>query len=151
LEWVSRERERERERERKEGRFRIEKAKYNSRYKELLVEGNLERENLVKIELGDGIRALAKLRCGNLEEWNKYWLDENKRLCSFCGRGKDNLEHFVRACEETKKWFNEIGESHEDILRKIWNKDLDEKKGEALVKLWKKKESRRKEENRLRE
>jgi len=101
LELVSR----EREKERKEGRIRMEKAKYNSRYRELLVEEGvpkyLERENLVKTELGEGIKALTRLRCDNLKEWNKYWLDENKRLCSFCGRGKDNLEHFVRDCEET--------------------------------------------------
>jgi len=126
----------------------MEKVKYNSRYRELQTEGGipkyLERENLEKIEMGDGIRALVMLRCGNLEEWNKYWLEEKERLCGFCSRGKDNLEHFVGTCEVTKEWFNELRESYDEIMRRIWSEKLDEKKGEILVKLWKKKERRRK-------
>jgi len=68
--------ERERERDRIKGNNRIDKARYNSRYRELLVEGRvsryLGREKLERTEMGDGVRALIKLRCGNLEEWNKY-------------------------------------------------------------------------------
>jgi len=78
-------------------------------------------------------------------------LDENKRLCSFCGKGKDKLEHFVRECEETKEWFNNLGESYDEILRRIWSEELDERKGEVLVRLWKRKEGRRKEESKRRE
>jgi len=80
-------RDRERARNRKEGNIRMAKARYNSRYRELLVEGRvpkyLGREKLERTEMGEGVRALVRLRCGNLEEWNKYWLEENKRLCSF--------------------------------------------------------------------
>jgi len=67
---------RERERERREGNSKLARARYNGRYRELEVVGRvpryLRKENLEKLEMGEGIRALAKLRCGNLEEWNKY-------------------------------------------------------------------------------
>lgn len=58
---------------------KIAEARYK-RYKEIrssnetpnyLLKGNLE-----KVRTGDEIRAMVKLRCGNLEEANKYWLGE---------------------------------------------------------------------------
>jgi len=145
--------ERERERDRTEGKNRIDKARYNSRYRGLQVEGRipryLEKEKLEKIEMGEGIRALIKLRCGNLEEWNKYWLVETKRVCCFCGRGKDNMEHFIRECEAVSEWFREVGETREEIWKRIWSEDLDEKKGEILVRIWKSKERRKREARRV--
>jgi len=84
-----------------------------------MVEGRvpryLGRENLEKIGMGEGVRALVRLRCGNLEEWNKYWLEENKRLCSFCGLGKDNMEHFIKECKETRELFKDVGENWDEI------------------------------------
>jgi len=139
----------ERARDRKERNIRMVNAKYNCRYRELLVEGGvpryLGREILEKTEMGEGVRALVKLRCGNLEEWNKYWLEENKRLCSFCGKDKDNMEHFIRECVETRDWFRNVGENRDEIWKKVWSEDLDEKKGEALVRLWKRKERKKRE------
>jgi len=38
----------------------------------------LMRRNLEKTSLGEGVRVLARLKCGNMEEWNKYWLDEEE-------------------------------------------------------------------------
>jgi len=105
----------------------------------------LEREKLKRTEMGEGVRALVRLRCGNLEEWNKYWLEENKRLCSFCGKGKDNMEHFIRECEETSEWFREVGENRDEIWKRVWSEDLDERKGEVLVRLWKRKERTKRE------
>jgi len=32
-----------------------------------------------KTNQGDGVRALARLRYENVEEWNKYWLEERER------------------------------------------------------------------------
>lgn len=59
-----------------------------------------------------------RLRCGNLEEENKYWVEEGKRKCIFCRKEKDNLEHYIEECEWTKEWFIGIGENKEDI--KVW-------------------------------
>ena len=39
------------------------------------------------------MRALFKLRCGNLEEKNKYWLGIEKGECPFCGESENNLEN----------------------------------------------------------
>jgi len=41
------------------------------------------------------VKALVKLRCGNLEQTNKYWLDERLWKCIFCEEGIDCIEHFV--------------------------------------------------------
>jgi len=136
--------ERERIRAREEKNNRILEARYKRYYKKILAKGRgpryLLRGNLEKTNLGEGIRALARLRCGNLEEWNKYWLVEETRKCIFCNRGKDSMEHFIEECGEIKDWFYMIEESKEDIWKKIWSEDLDDRKEEFLVKIWKKKE-----------
>lgn len=38
----------------------------------------LIRSRLDKVNNSIGARALMRLRCGNLEEDNKYWLEEKK-------------------------------------------------------------------------
>jgi len=95
-------RERERERTREEGKSKIAEARYNKRYKEILAEEGipryLKRSNLENEIKGDRIRALIKLRCGNLEEWNKFWIEEDRKKCKFCGKGRDNMEHYVEEC-----------------------------------------------------
>ena len=34
--------------------------------------------------MGEEVRELVRLRCGNMEEGNKYWLDEEYREYVFC-------------------------------------------------------------------
>lgn len=43
----------------------------------------LEKEKIVKVRNGMGIKALVRLRCGNIrvEEENKYWLEKKDRMC----------------------------------------------------------------------
>jgi len=93
-------------------RKRIKKARYNSRYKEIKVlEGcprYLKEGNLEEIDKEEEVRALVKLRCGNLENANKYWLKEALWKCVFCEKAKDNLEHYVGECKKTKTWFREL-------------------------------------------
>jgi len=36
---------------------------------------------------------LFKLKYGNLEEKNKYWLGIMEGKCLFCGESENNLEH----------------------------------------------------------
>jgi len=91
---------RERATQKQEEKNRILKEKYNKKYKDINVYGRepkyLWKENLNKLSEGEEMRALLKLRCGNLEVVNKYWLDENHRVCVFCDEGKDNVEHYIR-------------------------------------------------------
>jgi len=41
----------------------------------------LRKENLEEGKRGEEMRALFKLRCGNLEEGNKYWIEEHRKKC----------------------------------------------------------------------
>jgi len=85
---------------------KVAKARYNRRYKEMRLEGKvpryLKKENIEDFKKGDEIRALIKLRCGNLEQANKYWLEEKLR-CIFCEKGMDCIEHFVKDCRKTRE------------------------------------------------
>lgn len=53
---------------------------------------------MIIIVIGTGTRAnkkeneLIKLRRGNLEEDNKYWLEKEKQKCVFCKKEKDKYE-----------------------------------------------------------
>ncbi|KYM79606.1 hypothetical protein ALC53_09914 [Atta colombica] len=54
---------------------RMRTARYNERYKEFT--GNrcpnyLRKENICRIGVGEEVRGLIRLRCGNMEEGNKY-------------------------------------------------------------------------------
>lgn len=52
----------------------IREAKYNRKYKELRKNGEslkyLRREFLERTKFGTGVRAMAKVRCGHMEEDN---------------------------------------------------------------------------------
>jgi len=43
----------------------------------------LKRENLDETGKRKEVRALIKLRCGNLGKMKKYWLDEGQWSCVF--------------------------------------------------------------------
>jgi len=81
-------------------------ARYNERYKEFDT-GNrcpnyLRKENICKIGVGEGVRGLVRLKCGNMEEGNKYWLDREYRECVFCGIGTDCMEwNYVEECTKS--------------------------------------------------
>jgi len=92
----------ERKRAREEGFIRITEARYNERYKEVLAEEEvpryLMRGSLERMVKGDRVRALARLRCGYLEDWNKFWLEEDRRKCRFCGNGRDRPLAYGALC-----------------------------------------------------
>lgn len=123
---------------------KIAKARYNKRYREIglsneapnyLLEGNLE-----KVRTGDEIRAKVKVRCGNLEETNKYWLREEDLRCKFCKVGKDNLEHYVGECKVVSMWFENLGRNIKERLRNVCDDKYKAEKGKILNKLWKRRE-----------
>jgi len=108
---------------------RIKKARYNTRYKEFkALEGcprYLKVENLEEIGKREEVRALVKLRCGNLENANKYWLNKEQWKYVFCEKGKDSLKHYVKECSEVKVWFREMRGKDAEILEQLWGEDLD--------------------------
>lgn len=102
------------------------------KYKEIEVEGRgpryLRSENLNKIGKGDKVKALIKLRCGNMEGANKYWLEESHWGCTFCKEGRDNVEHQVKECQIIRERLKELGEDEGRIIQRIWEENLDEVK-----------------------
>lgn len=123
---------------------KIAEARYNKRYREIgminetpnyLLKGNLE-----EVRAGDEIRAMVKLRCGNLEEANKYWISEEEVRCKFCEVGKDNLEHLVVECNVASIWFEKLGKNKEDRLRNICDDMYKSEIGKVLNKLWRERE-----------
>ncbi|KYQ58074.1 hypothetical protein ALC60_03126, partial [Trachymyrmex zeteki] len=74
-------------------------ARYNKTYREFDI-GNrspkyLRKKNLIKVGIGQGVGRLVKIRCGNKEEGNKYWLSEERRKCIFCRVDTDCTERYV--------------------------------------------------------
>lgn len=134
------------QRQREEGKIR--EAKYNKRYKEIILEGSKikywERVGELNREGGRGIRALARARCGNMEEENKYWLPSLERRCGLCKEGKDNLDHFIKECTIAKEWFQNLGMNEEERFKRIWKEIGEGKKVNALKKLWVEKEKAKK-------
>jgi len=85
----------------------------------ILAEENVPRHptrgNLEKTNQGEGVRALARLRCGNMEEWNKYWLEEGAIRCSFFDKDRDQFKHYIEECREIKSWFCILGDRKEEV------------------------------------
>lgn len=47
--------------------------------------------------IGDKVTALLRLRCGNMERENRYWiLEEEHKTCVFCEKGLDNRTLYRR-------------------------------------------------------
>ena len=74
----------------------MDKSRGNS--KKILIEKKGERGNQ---------KIIARTRCGNTEEWNKYWDKEETRKCMLCERGS-TLKHWLEDCEKIEK-----GEMHQ--------------------------------------
>ncbi|KYN09549.1 hypothetical protein ALC57_18336 [Trachymyrmex cornetzi] len=130
-------RERDGQRQCEESKLRA--ARYNVRYKEFDA-GNrkhnyLRKENLGRIGIGEGVRGLVRLRCGNMEEGNKYWIEKEQKGCVFCGKETDCMEHYVGECQMVSSWFRELDENKEKVWKKLWSDELDSEKCKVLSKL----------------
>ncbi|XP_070529421.1 cilia- and flagella-associated protein 251-like [Cardiocondyla obscurior] len=116
---------------------RIDKARYNVKYKKYMYEDGIPEymrmEELNKINNGEGVRALIGVRCGNIEEKNTYWLEEKERICTFCNKGDDDWDHFIKGCEITKEWFRELEKREEKRMDRFWNGKLDKDKCKVLL------------------
>ncbi|KYN16911.1 hypothetical protein ALC57_10821 [Trachymyrmex cornetzi] len=147
---------RERDGQRQWEECRLRSARYNKRYKEFDTGSRgpnyLRKENLGRLGIGEGVRGLVRLRCGNMEEGNKYWIEKEMKGCVFCGREADRMEHYVEECQRTSSWFKELGENKEKIWKQLWSEDLDAEKCKVLSKLdreRKKEIEKKKEEERI--
>lgn len=92
-----------------------------------------------KVEKGNRVRALIRIRCRNIEQENKYWL-EDVRMCVFCEEGMDSLRHYIENCKISKNWFVGLGDKVEVRLGRIRSSNLDSEKERIIRKLWMEKE-----------
>ncbi|XP_053990568.1 uncharacterized protein LOC128882821 [Hylaeus volcanicus] len=88
---------------------KIREATYNSRYKYIVTALCLEYLN--KTGKRDNQKLIARIRCGNLEEGNRYWLKEEDRKCGLCKLEKGTLKHLIEDCQDL-----ETGELKEETL-----------------------------------
>lgn len=126
---------------------RIREARYNSKYKDILLSEEkpqyLKEGNLDKLNYGYKIRALIKVRCGNMKEDNKYWKEKKDRMCWFCRIERDNFSRYIKECVRIRRWFKELSCSNKERLDKLWNDELGDGKGRILEKLWRERERRK--------
>ena len=47
---------------------------------------------------GESQRLIARGRCGNLEEGNKYWLEMDKRSCDLYRADEGTINHLMEIC-----------------------------------------------------
>jgi len=131
--------EKERIKMRREEEEKIKKVRYNPRFKDIKASEGcpryLKERNLENTDKGEEIRALIKLRCGNYENANKYWLNEKIGICLFCKKARDTLEHYVGECVKVKVWFKELGSSVKEIIERLCREDFDSCKGKILKKI----------------
>jgi len=134
--------ERERDIQKQWEERKIKQAGYNKKYGKIgIKEGKpryVERKNPENIKIGDWVRALIRTRCGNIEENNKYWIDEEYKQCVFCKKEKDNWEHYVKECIEVSECLIEIRRFNRDKekcgrkIARIWEDTLDDRKGKIF-------------------
>lgn len=98
--------ERDRDIERQKVESRIREAKYNRGFGEIIT--RLRPKYLRQYRKDVDIDIVAKIRCGNFENRNKYWLGEEDRKCRLCKKEEETLEHLIMKCEETKAWVGNI-------------------------------------------
>lgn len=122
---------------------KIKTAKYTKKYKEIKrkldIPRYLTKESIDRITKGDEVRVLLKIRCGNMEEANKYWLRDEYKLCVFCKKGQDCIDHYVKECNRVREWFKPLGENVSKRIHRIWSDELDDVKGKIIKRLWKEK------------
>jgi hypothetical protein len=83
-----------------ERRERIREARYNREYERCVTEDvpvYLGRESTKERKM------MARFRCGNEERENKYWMEEEERMCRMCREERETIEHMWRGCGEMRE------------------------------------------------
>jgi hypothetical protein len=119
--------ERDRDTDKQERRERIREARYNREYERCVTEDvpvYLGRESTKERKM------MARFRCGNEERENKYWMEEEERMCRMCREERETIEHMWRGCGEGGKgtgrnterrrigWMKEVWKRRERIEKK---------------------------------
>lgn len=79
---------------------KIAKTKYNERYKEIKVIGTPKYLRVKGVKGSQ--KLIARWRCGNEEEKNRYWLAEERGRCQICKEEVGSIEHLSIHIREIK-------------------------------------------------
>ena len=77
---------------------KIRNAKYKTIYKcigKIGLPGYLEGKGR-----GESQKLTARVRCGNLEERNKYWMNEDGKWCDLCLLEEGTIKHKIEECQK---------------------------------------------------
>ena len=78
---------------------KMNESRYNKHYKKIA--SDTLPEYLINKNGSKNISVLARVRCVNFANENKYWLKENERLCKLCGKDWGSFNHYFEECEKT--------------------------------------------------
>lgn len=92
--------ERNESKEKEERRRKIEEARYNRNYKNVITE-NLPRY-LTERRKRKERSLIARYRCGNECKGNQHWREEEEKVCRLCEEEEESLEHMVWDCRITR-------------------------------------------------
>lgn len=110
---------------------RVQRTRFNSRYKHLWT---AERpEYLTSSGRKGSQKHRARGRCGCLEEGSWFWLPEEGRKCKLCERGEGTLQHLLRDCDHMRDEnlsINAVVGEKEDTEATRWLRKLDKKRQE---------------------
>jgi hypothetical protein len=56
---------------------------------------------------------MARFRCGNEERENRYWMEEQERMCRMCREERETIEHMWRGCGKMRDRMDERGMEEE--------------------------------------
>ncbi|KAI4486887.1 hypothetical protein M0802_012238 [Mischocyttarus mexicanus] len=79
---------------------KIREAKYNPRLERIRTV--TRPAYLTKRREGCSQKLIARARCGNIQENNRYWLDQEERRCTLCGAEAGALKHLIDRCQKVK-------------------------------------------------
>lgn len=80
---------------------KINESTFNPRFKSIMTEGL--PKYLRKYNEGRELTVITRIRCGNVERVNKYWLEEKNWICILCKKDWCTFDHLLEICEVTKK------------------------------------------------
>jgi hypothetical protein len=56
---------------------------------------------------------MARFRCGNEERENRYWMEEEERMCRMCREERETIERMWRGCGKMRDRMDERGMEEE--------------------------------------
>ena len=105
---------------------KINESRYNKHYKKIA--SDRLPEYLINKNGSENMSVLARVRCGNFANENKYWLKENERLCKLCGKDWGSFNHYLEECEKTVEWTENLPgvkyNRFSELILGIGNRDI---------------------------